>query len=427
MIDEPHETAAAYEGFDPVSDALAQVVASHRSITAGAVADYIPELAQVDPDPFGLALMSVHGRLHEAGDTDVPFTIQSSSKPFVFALAVAELGIEEVARHVGFEPSGEPFNAISLEEATGRPANPMINAGAVVVASLVPGRDVRERSERVREVLSRFAGTELEVDEAVYRSEDDTGDRNRALAHLARSAGVLGSSVADAVEVYFRQCSVRVTTRDLTVMGATLANGGRHPVTGDRIVDEAVARTTLSIMASCGMYDASGDWMVRVGIPAKSGVGGGIVATAPGQFGIGVFSPRLDDRGNSTRGVAALRTLSSEYGLHLLSHPAVRRSPIVSASDDDRGHVVVIRGELDFISAEEVVGHLMTLDGDRDDHRVVLDVTAVTRVRPAAERLLARTANLLEDAGLDVCAVDTSGVLDGRSPDGGRPLRRVDD
>lgn len=289
MIDEPHETAAAYEGFDPVSDALAQVVASHRSITAGAVADYIPELAQVDPDPFGLALMSVHGRLHEAGDTDVPFTIQSSSKPFVFALAVAELGIEEVARHVGFEPSGEPFNAISLEEATGRPANPMINAGAVVVASLVPGRDVRERSERVREVLSRFAGTELEVDEAVYRSEDDTGDRNRALAHLARSAGVLGSSVADAVEVYFRQCSVRVTTRDLTVMGATLANGGRHPVTGDRIVDEAVARTTLSIMASCGMYDASGDWMVRVGIPAKSGVGGGIVATAPGQFGIGVF------------------------------------------------------------------------------------------------------------------------------------------
>lgn len=414
------------ESRDPVSDALDGVVRRHRDLTSGEIADYIPELATADPDQFGIAVTSVHGRVHTAGDAAAEFTIQSSSKPFVLALAVAESGLDRVAEHVDFEPSGEPFNAISLDPDSGRPANPMINAGAIVIAGLVAGRTVAERFERVRSTLSAFAGRELDVDERVYRSEDRTGDRNRALAHLARSARVLEASVEDAVEVYFRQCSLLVTARDLSVMAATLANAGVNPVTGVHVVDEQVARLTMSVMASCGMYDGSGDWMVRVGLPAKSGVGGGIIATAPGQFGIGVFSPPLDPQGNSVRGVAALRTLSQEYGLHLLTHPSTRRSPIVTSQDREEHHVITLRGELDFISAEELVGHLLEItDGDDGPRRVVLDLTGVTRVRPPAERLLAATASTLSAAGIELSALDTSGVVEGHGGDDGTELPTV--
>ena len=233
------------------------------------------------PRGFGASLVSVHGRVHSAGDSDRPFTIQSVSKPFVYALAISELGLDEVHRHVGFEPSGEPFNAISLEPDTGRPDNPLINAGAIVTSALIDGPSVEARFERVRSFLSECAGRELAVDLDVFESETTTGDRNRALAHLARSSGVLRRSVDDATEVYFRQCSIVVTTEDLAVMGATLANGGVNPVTKRRVMDERAATLTLSVMATCGMYDHSGEWMARVGLPAKSGVGGGIVAVQP--------------------------------------------------------------------------------------------------------------------------------------------------
>ncbi len=301
----------------PVTLALETVLRRTAGETSGATADYIPELAAADPEGFGLAAVGVGGRVFSAGDTERAFTIQSISKPFVYALALSELGLDRVHEHVGFEPSGEAFNALSFDPA-GRPSNPMINAGAIVTTALVPGVDAGERFERIRSALGAFAGRDLGVDEAVLASERATGHRNRGLAELTKASGALVGEVDAATDAYFRQCSVRVTVIDVAVMAATLAGGGVNPVTQVRVVDPLVARHTLALMASCGMYDHSGEWGSRVGLPAKSGVSGGIVAASPGRFGLGVFSPRLDAIGNSVRGVAALQLLSEEHGLHLL-------------------------------------------------------------------------------------------------------------
>jgi glutaminase len=310
-----------------------------------------------------------------------------------------------VARHVGFEPSGDAFNAISLDEHTGRPANPMINAGAIVTSALVGGTDSEDRFERIRTSLSAFAGRDLGVDERVFASERDTGDRNRALGYLTRATGVLPRPVPDAVDVYFRQCAVLVTAADLAVMGATLANAGVNPETGHAVITEEVAEYTLAVMASCGMYDYAGTWMLRVGLPAKSGVGGGIVAVKPGQFGIGVYSPPLDQRGNSTRGVAALKALSRDYGLHLLSHPAQPRSPIEAVHLDGEELVVELRGELDFVAAEQVARRLTAAEHERAA-AIVIDTSGVTLVRPVAEQLLAATVLHLREAGTEVVVRD---------------------
>ena len=345
----------------PVVRAFDDILAQVRSMDlGGAVADYIPELANADPEAFAISAATVSGQSYGAGDATTPFTIQSISKPFVYALALAELGVDRVSESVGVEPSGEAFNAISFDD-RGRPANPLINAGAVVITSLIGARDADERFDRIRDGLSEFAGHYLELDETVYRSEADNGDRNRALATLARSFGVLGSTVEDAVDPYFRQCSLLVDSTDLAVMGATLANNGVNPVTGRRVVDDAIARNTLSIMASCGMYDRSGHWILTVGMPAKSGVGGGIVAVTPGQYGIGVFSPPLDAHGNSSRGVEALRLLSDAFGLHMFNHPN-QVAPIESISTDPEASVVTVRvrGVIDFVAAELIIYESIT-------------------------------------------------------------------
>ncbi len=305
----------------PPRHLLHDVLERVRFLRDGELASYIPQLATADPEGLGIAAVSVEGTLYTAGDAEVPFTIQSVSKPFIYALALQVNGIEELATRVGVEPSGEPFNAISLEETTGRPMNPMINAGAIVVSSLMEGATAADKTESIRTGLAAFAGRHLDIDEAVFASELETGDRNRALAHLAHAARVLGSSVDVATETYFRQCSLVVTARDIAVMAATLANAGRNPVTHEQVVSEPVARWTMAVMAGSGMYDASGEWLARVGLPAKSGVSGGIAAVDPGRFGIGTYSPRLDARGNSIRGIAALETLSSEYGLHMFANP----------------------------------------------------------------------------------------------------------
>jgi glutaminase len=389
------------------------VLAQHRGDADGALADYIPELASVDPDRFGAALVSVHGRLYTAGDASTPFTIQSISKPFVYALALAEHGLEGVARHVGFEPSGEPFNAISLDPESGRPENPMINAGAIVTSALVSGSGPDERFERIRAFLSVCAGRELDVDEDVWHSESVTGHRNRALANLALAAGVMTRSVDDACEVYFRQCAIRVTATDLAIMAGTLADGGVNPCTGVAVLDEEITRHVLSIMLSCGMYDESGEWAVRVGLPAKSGVGGGIAAVRPGQFGIGIYSPRLDEKGNSVRGVAALRSLAADYDIHLLSQPRVPRSPIVHSSVEGDRWTVVLRGEIDFISAEEIIAHIVGHhdDPDRRDAELWLDTAGVTRVWPEALRALTAVVARLRESGRTVAITDPSGTF----------------
>ena len=316
--------------------------------TGGALADYIPELSHADPEQFGIVLESHEGDAYTVGDSAAPFTIQSISKPFVLALALEDLGLDAVGARVGAEPSGEPFNAISLEPGTGRPANPMVNAGAILTTSLVDGG-----FERIAAELSAFAGRELEVDEAVFASERRTGDRNRAIAHLMRGAGSLQGEVDDVLDTYFRQCSLLVTAGDLAVMAATLANAGRDPVSGARVVGEETAQHVLSVMAMCGMYDSAGRVVLRVGLPAKSGVSGGVLAVSPGQFGIGLFSPPLDARGNSVRGVLACERLAGRFGLHLL-HDATagaRAAKVLRTT----ATFITLRGDIDFAAAELVL------------------------------------------------------------------------
>lgn len=394
-----------------VSLALESVLDKARQAPPGQVADYIPELAGADPEQFGLAIVSALGHVYSAGDADHPFTIQSASKPFVYALALEDLGLEEVHGHVGMEPSGQPFNAISLDE-NGRPANPMINAGAIVTSALIEGRSPAARFDRIRSTLGAFAGRELDVDEDVYASEAATGDRNRALAYLTRTGGSLVREVADATEVYFRQCSVLATAHDLATMGATLATGGINPVTDQRVVSATTARLALSMMTSCGMYDASGTWMLEVGLPAKSGVGGGIVAVAPGEFGIGVFSPPLDHTGNSSRGVAALVELSDHYGLHLLRTPAAPASPVVRIASDPAGNITAaLRGELHFMETEQVVYDIAAHLPDTPVS-VTIDLSSVTRVSEVARELLRGAADRVgANRGVEIVFLDPLQVL----------------
>ncbi|MBP2437789.1 glutaminase A [Microbacterium amylolyticum] len=376
----------------PIAQALSDLLEQVRGEDhGGAVADYIPELAKADPNLFGIAASTVFGRTYATGDTTHEFTIQSISKAFVYALVVDEHGIDDVRSHVGVEPSGAPFNAISFDSA-GRPMNPMINLGAITATSLLGQGGADERFDSIRLGLSRFAGRGLQLDEAVYRSEASTGDRNHALGSLSRAEGMLRGAVDDVVDAYFRQCSVLVNVTDLAVMASTLAAGGVNPVTGDRVVGDEAARHTLSVMSSSGMYDRSGDWMVDVGMPAKSGVGGGIVAITPGKFGIGVFSPPLDAVGNSARGVAALKHLAHEFGFHPFARSSVPVSPIEAIDADDTTHRVTVhlRGELDFVAMERVAVELQRVLPWYDTGELTVTLDGVTQLNPIAARALHR-------------------------------------
>lgn len=370
---------------DPITALLHDVLEDIRPLDGGAPAGYIPELAAADPERLALAVVGPRGRVRAVGDVTHEFTIQSISKPFVLALALADRGRDAVLRKVGVEPSGEPFNAISLEPGTGRPANPMVNAGAIATSALIPGDGVDDRMTRIVEGLSAFAGRSLWVDEQVYASESATGDRNCALAHLLRSHGVIEGSVEIAVETYFRQCSLLVTVRDLAVMSATLAFGGLNPVTGERVVSEAVARDVLSIMASCGMYDYSGEWLLRVGLPAKSGVSGGLLAVAPSQFGIAAFSPRLDEHGNSVRAIALLETLGERFGMHLLESHECVAVPAFTVEDTDQGRVLRLAGELGLAGTERVVAVLREIaEALPEGAEVIVDARDLARAHSAA-------------------------------------------
>ncbi|POH69585.1 MULTISPECIES: glutaminase A [Cryobacterium] len=281
----------------------------------GAVDDSIPQLADADPGLCGIALVLPDGTVRSSAQADVLFSVQSAVKPFLFALALLDTHGEAFDR-IGIEPTGEAFDAIKLESGTGRPPNPMVNAGALLTAALVDGDDVAARNDRILRGLSAFAGRPLEVDEGIARTEHLLGDRNHALAHLMRSEGTLRVSADDAVEVYARACAVLVDARALAVMGATLACRGVNPVTGERVVPAGIARDVVSVMATCGVYDGSGRWMQSVGIPAKSSVSGAIVLAAPGRLGAAVVSPPLDAQGTSVRGRLVSDRLSVDLGLH---------------------------------------------------------------------------------------------------------------
>ena len=296
-------------------DELRERVLTERG---GAVDDSIPQLAEADAELCGIALVLPDGTARTSAQADAAFSVQSAVKPFLFALAMLDTDGQALER-IGIEPTGESFDAIKLETGTGRPPNPMVNAGALLTASLVEGGDVAGRQQRILEGLSAFAAQELEVDEDVAHSEHLLGDRNHALAHLMRAEGTLRVGADDAVAVYARACAVLVDARLLAVMGATLACGGRNPVSGQRVVPPQVARDVVSVMATCGVYDGSGRWMRSVGVPAKSSVSGGIVLSAPDLLGAAVVSPPLDEQGTSVRGRIACERLSAELGLHVFA------------------------------------------------------------------------------------------------------------
>ena len=289
----------------------------HLATDRGEVATYIPELSKVNPGAFGISVVTADGRVFEAGDCDRPFTIQSISKPLTFGMAMDEFGADKVLQHVGVEPSGDAFNAIELHGGTNRPFNPMINSGAITVTALLHARYGHRTFEHVLDTFSAVAGRPLTFDEAVYESERRTGHRNRAIAHLLLNFGVVHAEAEAALDVYFKQCSILVTCRDLAMMAATLANMGRHPVTGRHALSTRYVKDVLSIMFTCGMYDYSGQWAYRVGVPAKSGVGGGVMAVVNRQLGIGTYSPRLDRFGNSVRGTEVCIDLAGRLGLHV--------------------------------------------------------------------------------------------------------------
>lgn len=317
----------AYTGELPEwSEVESLVEAAYRRCKAdsdGVVADYIPELANADPDWFGVCVAEVDGSVHSSGDVEIEFSIQSISKAFVYALVCEEFGHEVVRDRIGVNNTGLPFNSvIAVELNDGHPMNPMVNAGAIATTALIRGASPAEQWETIVSGLSEFAGRPLEVDETVYRSESETNQRNRAIARLLESYGRIDLDPLAVVDIYTRQCSLRVTAVDLAVMGATLADGGINPVTGRRVVSAGVCRDTLAILAANGAYERSGEWLFEIGLPGKSGVAGGLVTVAPGKAGIGTFSPRLDAAGNSVRGQRATAYLSRVLGFNIFASDA---------------------------------------------------------------------------------------------------------
>ncbi len=281
---------------------------------------YPPEPSASEHDRFGICLATVDGYTYRAGDADVGFALQSLSKVFVYGLALADHGRDEVLRRVGVEPSGDAFNSLVFDEHTNRPFNPMVNAGALATTDMVRGDSDAEKLERVLDTLRRYAGNDaLAVDPATFDAEHRGADHNRATAYLMRSTGMLGGDVEATLARYLRACAVQVTCRDLAVMAATLANGGTNPTTGDLALPRERVRDVLSVMYTSGMYDFAGEWAYEVGVPAKSGVSGGLLAVIPGKMGIGVYSPGLDRFGNSVRGTRVCKELSERLGLHLFA------------------------------------------------------------------------------------------------------------
>jgi glutaminase len=319
-------------GHLPPSDRIAALVEEahehFKSNCEGQRSSVYPSLATAREDLFGLCVVATDGRLYAAGDSECEFPIMSVSKPFVFALVCELLGAAEARRRVGVNATGLAFNSLAAIERGDRGrTNPMVNGGAIATTSLAPGVSPDERWRFIHTGLSRFAGRELAMHRDVYESALATNARNHAIAQSLRSFDRLYCEPAEAVDLYTRQCSLLVTVRDLAVMGATLADGGVNPVSGDRVIDASICHHTLAVMLTAGLYESSGDWLYEVGLPGKSGISGGIVTVSPGKGGLGTFAPRLDAMGNSVKGELAARYLSAGLGLDLLSSkPAGRAS-----------------------------------------------------------------------------------------------------
>lgn len=310
---------------NPIDAWLAALMDRIRPIADGAPATYIPELGKADPAALGIAIAMVDGTVYQAGDAAKRFTIQSISKAFVYGHALDRLGRDAVLAHVGVEPTGESFNAISLDQVHNRPFNPMVNSGAIATAELIEGDTSVERQAALAALMARYAGRTLELDEDVYLSEKATGHRNRAIAYMMLNSGMIRRDPEDVLDLYFRQCSLLVDARDLAVMGATIANDGVNPRTRIRALGKQYVPDVLTVMNMCGMYNYAGQWSYEIGLPAKSGVSGAILLIIPGQAGIAIYSPPIDGNGNSVRGVAAAHEIANAFGLHIFgTHPNLR-------------------------------------------------------------------------------------------------------
>lgn len=418
----------------PVLSYLREVHAELAQLHDGAPYSVGPSSAEADPADFGIALATVDGHIYEVGTTRTDFSIQSISKPLSYGLAIADLGVAAVDAHVDVEPSGDPFNELSSNPETGRPANAMINAGAIAVASLIKGSGGRSPIQRIEQTYSEFAARKIRSNGHEYRAERARSDRNHGLAYLLSSVGVIEGDPTKALETYLRQCAVRVDTRDLAMIAATLAAGGTNPVTGTEVLPYEAVERVLSVMMTSGMYDDAGDWATNVGMPAKSGVGGGIIAVLPGQVGLAVYSPLLDKHGNSVRGAAACRRISSDLQMHFVRAARVGRSAIRASHTIDhepsnirrteeaakvlekhgrRALVLELTGDLFFAGTETVVRELSSLSPEIKV--VVLDVRDVDEVGDVGLRMLGTVFSDLLTDGRELLLVDPEGVLAGLS------------
>ena len=305
---------------------LVELHQKYKTCTEGHVADYIPELAKANPKDFAIAIVTVEGAVYQAGDFYQPFTLQSTSKPFVYGLALENLGREFVLGKVGVEPTGDAFNSIiELENQSHRPYNPMINSGAIAISSLIKAKTFKEREQKILNLFESYVGHKLTINEDVFRSEKNSAHRNRAIANLLRHFDIIDGDqlgIDESLDLYFKQCSILVNTIDLATMAATLANGGVQPITKKEVIKSDYACDMLSLMFTCGMYDTAGEWAYTVGLPAKSGVSGGILAVVPGKMGIAVYSPLIDHHGHSVRAVKVFSELAKNFSLSVFSHGA---------------------------------------------------------------------------------------------------------
>jgi glutaminase A len=421
----------------PIPDYLQRVLEAARPDESGAPAAYIDVLAKADTSRLAVAIAMVDGNVYSAGDDEVKFSIQSISKAFVYAIAIEDAGLKQVLETIGVEPSGDAFNELSLHEGTNRPMNPMINAGAITAHSLVvgPNATAEQRVDRIIKIMSKLANRKLEVCEEVYEAEMKDSDRNMGLAYMLKAAGIIRCDPREAVKGYIRQCSINVTTRDLALMAATLSNAGYHPITSERIFPHAVVRQVLSVMTTCGMYDAAGDWVSNVGIPAKSGVAGGILGALPGQVGIAAFSPKLDDKGNSVRGVNICEQMSHDMGLHMMDVSQIGRSTvntaivnIKKASDGDhagkecRAAIFHLRGAVRFSGAEILTRALTKYLGEADPQdgssgayadacAVVLSFREVFSLNRVARKIIHEDITRLLSDDRSVVVIDPTSIL----------------
>jgi glutaminase len=318
---ESSENSTTQNGITPwlgtqIQRVIDDLYEKYKDVDDGTVATYIPELGKANPKDFGICLVTAEGQVFTAGDWETEFTIQSMCKPFAFQMALEQHGVEETLRHVGVEPSGEAFNSIEFDRKTGRPFNPMVNAGAIAVASLIKQHPVETGIEAFVEKMGNAAGRKLRIDQSVLASEAATGNRNRAIAYMLLNSGIIDEGVQESLHQYFAQCSMLVNCRDLAMMAATMANIGNQPITDKPVFNFQYLKYVMAVMFSCGLYDYAGNWAFEVGLPAKSGVSGGIFGVVNRQFGIAVYSPKLDAQGNSVRGILASKELASHLGLH---------------------------------------------------------------------------------------------------------------